>query len=717
MPPTMTDNGDRMRFLKIAAWVIAGIVGLAIVGVALVAIFFDPNDYKADIERLVAEKTGRTFTLSGDLKLSVFPWLAVQVGPATLGNAPGFGDAPMVAIEGARLGVRLRPLFGGRFEIGAVQLDAPRFVLIKTAEGNNWSDIGEEDDTTSPSEEASSGKLDASVASITIKNGSLSYEDRAAGTTTLISDFNFSTGKLEPGEPFDLDTRFKLQRSSASDAAGTNIETQMTANVTADLETSRYQLSKPDIKLLLKGGDYPKEGLPVSLTATNIVADLEAQTAQVSSLAMEAAGAKLSADLQATQLIDAPSITGTIKLAPTSLRELAPKFGITLPQTSDAKAFTRFSMEAGLAATSKTVAFKPLTLHLDDTTMTGSAGVADLDSMALRFDLAVDRINADRYLPPKVEPAAEKSPKPDTKEEPTPIPVELIRDLNMRGKLAINECIFSGVKLTGVNVSIDAEDGKLQLSPMQAMLYEGKYRGNITVDARGKQPQLSLEQHLDGINFAPLVEALYQSKRLIGRGSINMKLAGNGPDTDAIKKTLDGTLDFSVNNGAVNGFDLWYEIRRARAVLKQQAIPTRSGPEQTSFTNLRGSAVVTDGVLNNQDLVAALQYLKVTGQGSINMVSNAIDYRLNAAVLKIPAEDKMAEQTQDIVGLTIPVRITGTISDPKVRPDLEGLLKEKAKQKIDEEKQKLEEKLKNKLQDKLKGLLGKRDATAPHTLT
>jgi AsmA protein len=218
---------------------------------------------------------------------------------------------------------------------------------------------------------------------------------------------------------------------------------------------------------------------------------------------------------------------------------------------------------------------------------------------------------------------------------------------------------------------------------------------------------LSLDQHLEGINFAPILEALYKTKRLSGRGTLNMKLAGSGADSDAIKKTIDGTLDFSVANGTLNGFDLWYEIRRARAVLKQQAIPTRAaGPEQTAFTKLQGSAVVTDGVLNNKDLLAAMQYLKVTGNGSINMVSNAIDYRLDAAVLKIPSEDKLAESTDDIVGLTIPVKVSGSISDPKVRPDVEGLLKEKAKQEIDKQKDKLIDKAKEKLGDKLKGLLG-----------
>src|SRR5882762_1839124 len=112
-----------MRILKVATWALAGILALLVLCIALVALFFNPNDYKAQIERLVADKTGRQFTLAGNLKLSVFPWLAVELGPATLGNAPGFGEMPMMAIEHARLGLRVWPLLHGRFEIGDVRLD------------------------------------------------------------------------------------------------------------------------------------------------------------------------------------------------------------------------------------------------------------------------------------------------------------------------------------------------------------------------------------------------------------------------------------------------------------------------------------------------------------------------------------------------------------------------------------------------------------------
>ena len=49
-----------------------------------------------------------------------------------------------------------------------------------------------------------------------------------------------------------------------------------------------------------------------------------------------------------------------------------------------------------------------IVLQLDDTTAKGMLGVADFAAKALRFDLNVDRINADRYLPPPAEKPAEK---------------------------------------------------------------------------------------------------------------------------------------------------------------------------------------------------------------------------------------------------------------------------------------------------------------------
>jgi AsmA protein len=563
-----------MRILKITAWLVGGLVALIAIGITLVVLFFNPNNYRADIEELVTKKTGRDFKLTGDLKLSVFPWLAVQVGPAALGNAPGYGDTPMVAINGAKLGVRLMPLLHSKVEIDAVELDAPRFVLIKNADGgNNWSDLLKTNDAEKNNDESSSGKLNASVASVTIKKGSLSYDDRTAQVVTSLHDFNLNTGALESGKPVDLKSSFTLERGK-----DLQLDTELTASVTADLDASRYRLDKPEIKLKLRGAGYPKEGLPVHIKSSGITADLAAQTAQIAALAIEAAGANVSGELSATQVLDAPHITGNIKLAQVSPREIAPKFGINLPVTADSKVLQRFSFEGALDATTKAFAVTNMTLHLDESTMTGSAGIADLASKALRFNLAIDRINVDRYLPPAAPEASSKAAA-SADAAPTPIPVDTIRGLNLHGALAINDVTFKNMQLSKVSAGINAVSGKLQLDPLQASLYEGKYHGNVVIDAAGKLPTLSLDQHLENINFAPILEALYKTKRLSGHGTLNMKLAGSGADTDAIKRTVDGTLDFSVTNGTVNGFDLWYEIRRARALLKLDTQLRLSLPE------------------------------------------------------------------------------------------------------------------------------------------
>ena len=131
-----------MRPLRIVAYVAAGLIGLIVIGLVLVVVFVDPNDYRDDIEKLVEEKTGRELTLSGDLKLSVFPWIALESGPASLGDAKGFGPEPFVAIRDARVGVRLLPLLSGKVEVGNVRLDGARIRLITDENGrNNWADL------------------------------------------------------------------------------------------------------------------------------------------------------------------------------------------------------------------------------------------------------------------------------------------------------------------------------------------------------------------------------------------------------------------------------------------------------------------------------------------------------------------------------------------------------------------------------------------------
>src|SRR5690606_28141600 len=123
--------------------------------------------------------------------------------------------------------------------------------------------------------------------------------------------------------------------------------------------------------------------------------------------------------------------------------------------------------------------------------------------------------------------------------------------------------------------------------------------------------------------------------RVSGRGNASLKLSGSGRDTDELLRTLSGNVEFSVADGALEGADVWYEIRRARALIKQQAVPERTGPARTPFTALQGTGVMKNGVLSNNDLSVATQYLRIGGRGTVDIPASQLDYNMVATVLKI----------------------------------------------------------------------------------
>ena len=94
----------------------------------------NPNAYKGRIVAAVKESTGRELKLPGDIKLSVMPWVALELGPASLGNPPGFGDEPFLSFAHATVRVRLLPLLRKRLEVARVEVDGLDLRLRKNAQ-------------------------------------------------------------------------------------------------------------------------------------------------------------------------------------------------------------------------------------------------------------------------------------------------------------------------------------------------------------------------------------------------------------------------------------------------------------------------------------------------------------------------------------------------------------------------------------------------------
>jgi AsmA protein len=160
--------------------------------------------------------------------------------------------------------------------------------------------------------------------------------------------------------------------------------------------------------------------------------------------------------------------------------------------------------------------------------------------------------------------------------------------------------------------------------------------------------------------------------RLSGRGNMDLKATARGAGLAAVLQTLNGHFDAYLTEGAVEGVDVGYELARAQGLLNREPAPPRENTHHTPFDACKMSAEIVNGIAKTLDLTISSQVVRVTGQGSVNLPSKALDLRLLASVLKSPTAT-LAD---------IPLKITGTYADSTVKADVDALVKGQLKQKL-----------------------------------
>lgn len=660
-----------MRTVKILAGLVAGIIVLIVAALLAVWLLVNPNDYKGRIATAVKESTGRELVLKGDIKLSVFPWVALQLGPASLGNPPGFGEEPFLAFNRAAVRVKLLPLLSKRLDIDRIELDGLDLRLHRNAKGSgNWENFGQ---GRKPAANEAGGGFSGplpQLAGIRVTHGRVSYQD------FVLEKFDLEAGAFGEHEVTPISISFDANRG----VAGENLSMNAKFDLSTDLQNKRVRIAAVNFsgQLARPGDDRP---VPWEMSAPAIEVDLSGQTLAVPAFAMSYASARLTGKLQATKILDDMAMTGAVTLAPVVLTEIASRLGIALPKTRDPKVFAQLSAGSEFAYGASGVRLDHMQLQLDDMHLKGNAAMAG-QPRALKFDLAVDRIDVDRYLSPATGPAAsaartdagsKTAGKAGGKTaEASAQAADASKMPDADGTLTVGSVHFSPLDFSNVRVTLTSKDNVVHLFPAKAEIYGGSYSGNITLDQRSATPALTMDEHLSGVDMTRLLAGTSYKGRMSGRGNVNVKATAHGAALDAVMQSLNGHFDANLADGAVEGIDLGFELGRAQALVKHEAEPTRSNPPRTKFDVFKMSAEISNGVAATRDLTISSPVLRMTGQGSANLVNKAIDLQMLASILKSPGA-AVAD---------IPLKITGTYVDPKVRPDVEALAKGQVKQKL-----------------------------------
>lgn len=627
------------KAIKWVSIIVGGLIVLLILVVVITPMFVDIQKYKPEIESKVTEATGRPFTLGGDLDLSLFPWVGVSLSDLHLGNPEGFSEKDFVSVKSFEVRVKLLPLLSKNIQVKRFVLDGPRVILERRKDGEaNWEGIGKTSDKSSDKTQKETAKpkeIEAgeglpieglAVNEFAITNGLVTYVDQTNGMRREISDFNL-----------------RLQEVS--------LENPIRLSLSANLDNQPISLEG---KVGPLGKDPGKGTIPLDL-ALKALKELDISVK-----------GKL-VDPTSRQEFDM-----AVQVSPFSPRKLFTAMGQEFPvRTTDPKALNKVALKVDLAGSPKNVTVSNGALDLDESKLTFSLKAKDFIKPDVAFDLKLDKIDLDRYMPPPSEKREGEGEKKATDSEQTAKKTDykLLRKMILDGAILVGQLKAKDVKIQDLNLKVTGKDGLFNLNPLSLKLYEGQMAIKGSFDVRKDVPISKATLDASGIQSGAFLRDFMKKDILDGVLQSKVAISMTGDDPERIKRTLNGKGDLRFNDGAIVGIDLAGMVRNVGSTFGLASKEAKK--PRTDFAELHTPFTVTNGLVKTSNTSLRSPLLRVLASGNANLVNEAIDFRVEP---KFVGTLKGQGDTASRSGVTVPVLVTGSFSSPKFSPDLKGML-------------------------------------------
>lgn len=652
-------------------WLVGIFIGVLVVtgicvGVLLAVV--DEELVKTQLADVARKQTGGELTIDGQLGWTVFPQLGVSVDQ--LQFIPRDEEKSLATVGTLRLGVDFLPLLKGQLNVSEITLTGLRLDLVKGADGTgNWEELlidqGQPavEAEAPPADTAEGGGMHLAISTLNIADTEVNYSDQQSGETYQLADFSMQSNDVNlDGQSFPVTIGFTVNTPQAA------LVVDLSTELSGDIEAQQFQLSELQSTIAVTGAATNDQTITTQLAADANI-DLKAQQANIENLLIQLADLSMAGNMAITQLSDDPQILAKLQSEPFNPRQLIAQIGMDEPPFSDKKALQHARFEANISANSKTARLENIALELDQTKATGSVAITDLNKQAVRATFAVDQFNLDTYQMVATEDAkaAASGNTPPGQDNNAAsqmlLPLETIRALDLSANLKIGTLIASGMTLTAVDMKVAANNGQLNLSKLQAKLYQGAADISASIDAQTDNPRWKINTKVSNVQVGPLLKAANDIDWIAGTFNFNGNLTTRGNDPYALKQNLVGPASFSMSKGVVKGMNLEQAVCQGIALINQRHLDN-NWPSDTELNTIDGKLQFGGGKITNKSLTAGLKNADIKGSGDIDMLKSEVDYRLGVRILGQMREvDPACEVNKRYKDVYWPMRCAGNLSD------------------------------------------------------
>lgn len=691
------------------SWPLAVGIGAAALLILMVGATFalpfivPPETIKRQISAALKEQTGRDVSFKGKMSYRFFPSFGLDLNNIVIHNPPEIKGPDFLSVGRLQADLSLLPLLSKRVEIEKVALHRPEVVLITDGSGRtnyqfksaaferlkplskgfrvaqaetiDTGDIIARTLRKLEEEEAKKNAAEGGEAAKAADDGT-AQEDADA---VLKPDSEADTATDDPRGPAIAETALKAQPAKAADIQVGEIEIVNGAIKLIDQKAnSETELNAINLTLTAPAADK-------DVTATGTVRfreDRIAVNASLSTLGPLLNGEVVDANLAMNsdrfegkfkgkmKVGDGLEYQGEADVQTFSLKNLLSWFGVDVPKQGYGGGYVRGKLAGG----GDVITLKDATFKLDQTTLIGSLRLRQQPTRP-RIDaiLKTDTLNLAPYLsqPNEIRRGSLENGRRTAVAawNSEKIDLSFLQSFDGMVQLAAGRLVALGHPIEKGTVNVKVNAGLMTATIPSFEIYEGT--GSLTMTLNGGQARTGLKGRvaLNKVNVKPLLVNAAGLDWISGNADVVFDVTSAGSSEQEIIGGLNGTGKFTVLDGALEGINIPGMVRNLKSgnLLASSGTPS----EKTDFSELSATFNIERGVVNNNDLLMKGPLVRMSGEGSINLPTEQIDYGLKP---KLVSSLDGQGGAADLSGINIPLRLKGPLSNPKIVPDAKGLL-------------------------------------------
>ena len=586
-----------------------GVVAVLVLAIVIFLALFDWDWLRGPIARYASARTGREVRIEGHLKVHLLTWTpTARVGGLKIGNPKWAGAGDTAQVQQLTISAKLLPLFIGQLDLPLVDLDHPRFDLIRTKDDQeNW--------ILDPKNAGKPAQLPP-IQRFIIRNGALTLNDahRNMVLTGTVNAAEEVPGARTGHQGFELIGKGTLNKDPfLLQATGGPL--------------IHVQRNKP----------YPFH-LEVKAGATHVLADG-----------------------QLTKPFNLGELNGQLQVSGPNLFDLYPLTGVVFPATPN------YDLATHIERKNARFELTGIRGRVGDSDLEGQLTVdkpkdrrtvtADLTSRRLVFaDLLAVIGGGPKAAAAKGGPSA-PAPTPSGRMMPdAPLQMSRLRTMDADLKYRAASVVTAKWPLRRFALDLKLDDGLMVMDPLDFEFPQGKLAGRITINGRKATPTTDLDMRLTNVALQQFLPSKGGQPPIEGTLQARAQLHGVGDTIHKAAASADGKVVLVVPHGKVR--QAFAELLGINVANGLYLLLSKDNRE----TDLRCAVAdfnVKNGVMNVSNAVFDTGVVRAQGKGSVNLASETLDLRLDGQTKK-----------PRILRLWAPITLKGTLLHPSPGVDV-----------------------------------------------